>query len=63
MLNQGKEENLAAQSQINRQGRGQVINGKNADDILNILKDDDLLDYTNNQRLTIKYTHTFELIK
>ena len=31
--------------------------------VLNILKDDDLLDYTNNQRLTIKYTHTFELIK
>ena len=31
--------------------------------VLNILKDDDLLDYTNNQRLTIKYNHTFELIK
>ena len=31
--------------------------------VLNILKDDDLLDYTNNQRLTVKYTHTFDLIK
>ena len=31
--------------------------------VLNILKDDDLLDYTNNQRLTIKYNHTFEFIK
>ena len=31
--------------------------------VLNILKDDDLLDYINNQRLTIKYTHTFNLIK
>ena len=31
--------------------------------VLNILKDDDLLDYINNQRLTVKYTHTFDLIK
>ena len=31
--------------------------------VLNILKDDDLLDYVNNQRLTVKYTHTFDLIK
>ena len=31
--------------------------------VLNILKDDDLLDYVNNQRLTIKYTHTFDFIK
>ncbi|MEO2084433.1 MAG: DUF5916 domain-containing protein, partial [Marinoscillum sp.] len=31
--------------------------------VMNILKDDDLLDYINNQRLTVKYTHTFDLIK
>jgi len=31
--------------------------------VLNILKDDDLLDYIHNQRLTIKYTHTFDLIR
>ena len=31
--------------------------------VLNILKDDDLLDYINNQRLTVKYTHTFDFIK
>ena len=33
-------ENLAAQSSINRQGRGDIINGKQADNILNILKKD-----------------------
>ena len=34
------KENLAAQSSGNRQGRGELINGKQADNILNILKKD-----------------------
>ena len=32
------KDNLAAQSTSNRQGRGDLINGKQADEILNILK-------------------------
>ena len=53
------KENLAAQSQINRQGRGQVINGKNADDILNILKDDAERTYRNYEKmLNEKYDGT-----
>jgi len=35
-----KKENLAAQSKNNRQGRGDLINGKQADDVLKILKED-----------------------
>ena len=42
-----KKENLAAQSSSNRQGRGEVINGKQADDILNILKKDAQQTYSN----------------
>jgi len=34
------KENLAAQSKNNRQGRGDLINGEQADDILKILKED-----------------------
>ena len=34
------KENLAAQSKSNRQGRGDLINGKQADDVLKILKED-----------------------
>ena len=34
------KENLAVQSSNNRQGRGELINGKQADNILNILKKD-----------------------
>jgi len=34
------KEHLAAQSKNNRQGRGDLINGKQADDILKILKED-----------------------
>ena len=41
------KENLAAQSTNNRQGRGEVINGKQADNILNILKKDAEQTYTN----------------
>ena len=40
------KENLAAQSASNRQGRGEVINGKQADNILNILKKDAEQTYT-----------------
>ncbi len=35
-----ERENLAAQSTNNRQGRGELINGKHADNILKILKED-----------------------
>jgi len=41
------KENLAAQSTGNRQGRGELINGKQADDILKILKKDAEQTYTN----------------
>ena len=40
-------ENLAAQSTTNRQGRGDVINGKDAENILNILKKDAERTYKN----------------
>ena len=41
------KENLAAQSSSNRQGRGEVINGKQADNILNILRKDAEQTYAN----------------
>ena len=41
------KENLAAQSTSNRQGRGAVINGKQADNILNMLKQDAERTYEN----------------
>ena len=41
------KENLAAQSTSNRQGRGEVINGKQADNILDILKKDAEQTYAN----------------
>ena len=41
------KENLAAQSTSNRQGRGDLINGKQADEILNILKKDAEQTYSN----------------
>jgi thymidylate synthase (FAD) len=41
------KENLAAQSTSNRQGRGDLINGKQADEILNILKKDAEQTYDN----------------
>jgi thymidylate synthase (FAD) len=41
------KENLAAQSSSNRQGRGEVINGKQADNILNILRKDAEQTYSN----------------
>ena len=41
------KENLAVQSTSNRQGRGELINGKQADNILNILKKDAEQTYAN----------------
>ena len=41
------KDNLAAQSASNRQGRGDLINGKQAEDILNILKEDAERTYDN----------------
>jgi len=41
------KENLAAQSRNNRQGRGDLINGKQADDVLKILKEDAEKTYNN----------------
>jgi len=41
------KENLAAQSKNNRQGRGDLIDGKQADDILKILKEDAEKSYNN----------------
>ena len=41
------KENLAAQSKSNRQGRGEIINGKQADNILGILKKDAEQTYAN----------------
>ena len=41
------KQNLAAQSTSNRQGRGDLINGKQADEILNILKKDAEQTYDN----------------
>jgi len=41
------KDHLAAQSTSNRQGRGELINGKHADDILNILKMDAEQTYKN----------------
>ena len=41
------KENLAAQSTTNRQGRGEVINGKQADNILDMLKKDAEQTYSN----------------
>jgi len=43
--------NLASQSSNNRQGRGELINGKQADNILNILKKDAEQTYSNYELL------------
>ncbi len=45
------KENLAAQSQNNRQGRGKVINGEHADAILDILKKDAERTYKNYEEM------------
>ena len=45
------KEQLAAQSQSNRQGRGDVLQGKEAEEVLNILKDDATRTYDNYEKL------------
>jgi len=45
------KEQLAAQSQSNRQGRGDVLQGKQAEEVLNILKDDANRTYDNYEKL------------
>jgi len=45
------KENLAAQSATNRQGRGELINGEQADNILGILKKDAEQTYSNYEQL------------
>jgi thymidylate synthase (FAD) len=45
------KEQLAAQSQSNRQGRGDILKGKQAEEVLNILKDDATRSYTNYEKL------------
>jgi len=45
------KENLAAQSTSNRQGRGEVINGKQADNILDMLKKDAQQTYADYEKM------------
>tara|TARA_B100000029_G_C17489125_1_gene928439 strand:- start:377 stop:1324 length:948 start_codon:yes stop_codon:yes gene_type:complete len=45
------KENLAAQSINNRQGRGSLINGSQADEILNLLKEDAERNYKNYEKM------------
>jgi len=45
------KDQLAAQSQSNRQGRGHVLQGKQAEEVLNILKDDATRTYDNYEKL------------
>ena len=40
-----------AQSQINRQGRGDLITGEQADEVLKILKDDATRTYDNYEKM------------
>ena len=44
-------ENLAAQSSSNRQGRGDLITGEQADEVLQILKDDATRTYSNYEKM------------
>ena len=53
------KQHLAAQSEINRQGRGNLINGKQADEILNLLKEDAQRNYDDYEKmLNQKYDGT-----
>jgi len=45
------KDQLAAQSQTNRQGKGDVLQGKQAEEVLNILKDDANRTYDNYEKL------------
>jgi len=54
-----EKEHLAAQSKDNRQGRGDLINGKQADEILKILKEDAQKNYDDYEKmLNEKYDGT-----
>ena len=46
-----EKEHLAAQSKDNRQGRGDLINGKQADEILKILKEDAQKNYDDYEKM------------
>ena len=46
-----KKEQLSAQSKINRQGRGDLITGDQADEVLQILKDDATQTYGNYEKM------------
>ena len=53
------KQHLAAQSESNRQGRGNLINGKQADEILNLLKEDAQRNYDDYEKmLNQKYDGT-----
>ena len=45
------KDQLAAQSQSNRQGRGDILQGKHAEEVLSILKDDATRTYDNYEKL------------
>ena len=45
------KENLAAQSKINRQGRGEILQGKQAEEVLNLLKNDAETTYKNYEKM------------
>ena len=45
------QENLAAQSKINRQGRGEVLKGKQAEEVLSLLKNDAETTYQNYEKM------------
>ena len=45
------QENLAAQSKINRQGRGEVLRGQQAEDVLSLLKNDAETTYQNYEKM------------
>jgi len=45
------KDQLASQSKSNRQGRGEVLQGKQAEEVLNILKDDATRTYDNYEKL------------
>ena len=46
-----EKKHLSAQSTINRQGRGDLITGEQADEVLQILKDDATRTYSNYEKM------------
>ena len=50
-------QNLAAQSIANRQGRGDVIEGEQAKEVLELLKNDAERTYDNYETMSVSYTH------